>query len=80
MTHLFDPMSYGPFHRLANPRTQNRRTALNQTRSGEVWGRTPLGGCEPTIQAYTGILPPGREGIQFVTEVEPTTAIGTEVR
>jgi hypothetical protein len=64
-------MSFGPFFRAGNIRTQPLRTAKLQARSGELWGTTPFGGMEPTVQAYCGHLPEDKEGIEFYTQVEP---------
>ena len=63
-------MALGQFNRRENPRTQPKSLAPIQVTSGEVWGRTPLGGLEPTVQAYTGELK-GQRGINFVTSVDP---------
>jgi hypothetical protein len=41
-----------------------------QAKSGEVWGRTPRGGLEPTVQAYIGPLEQ-RRGIEFFTDTAP---------
>jgi hypothetical protein len=73
-------MKFGPFHRLFSPTTQNIATAKKQARSKEIWGRTPRRGMEPTVQAYYGHLPDGREGIEFYTEAEPAKGTGKEAR
>jgi len=59
----------GPFFRPETD-TQTPAVALLQVLSGEVWGRTPQYGFEPTVQAYAGKLN-GRRGIEFVTGVAP---------
>lgn len=62
--------SLGPFNRVESS-TQTKQTALRQEASGEVWGRTPRGGMEPTVQAYAGRLRSGRRGIEFTTDTAP---------
>src|SRR4051812_2769551 len=59
----------GPFCRWETE-TQTREVARMQEESGEVWGRTPRGGFEPTVQAYIGPLK-NRRGIEFITEIAP---------
>ncbi len=74
-------MSFGPYHRLSNPRTQSRRTAINQQKSSEIWGCTPKGGSQPAAQAYDGPLPPDRAGIEFLVAQPPNyTKMSGEVR
>jgi len=34
-------------------------------------GRIPMGGMEPTVQAYAGALPLGVRGINFTTDINP---------
>ncbi|MFC9956018.1 RHS repeat domain-containing protein [Streptomyces nigra] len=64
---------YGPFHRLASPRTQTPADARTILESGELWGRTPRWGGNPTAQAHRGPLPkdakPG--SLEFYTTVKP---------
>lgn len=44
--------------------------------SGEVWGRAPFhSGGTPAVQAYRGVLPPGRTGYEFTTPVRPTSGV-----
>ena len=64
------PVSLGQFNRRENYRTQPKSLAPIQVASGEVWGRTPRGGSEPTVQAYTGKLRNDR-GIDFTTLIDP---------
>lgn len=64
-------MSHGPYHRLANPRTQSRETSEKQVLTGQIWGRTPRGGREPQVQAYSGPLPEGRSGVEFAAPIPP---------
>jgi hypothetical protein len=59
----------GPFCRWELA-TQTREVSLLQEKSGEVWGRTPRGGLEPTVQAYIGTLK-NRRGIEFNTDTAP---------
>jgi hypothetical protein len=62
-------MPIGPFCRWESE-TQTRQDALMQEKSGEVWGRAPRGGLEPTVQAYIGPLK-NRRGIEFITNTAP---------
>ena len=59
----------GQFNRRETP-SQTSATALLQVASGEIWGRTPRNGIEPTVQAYAGKLK-NRRGIDFITNTEP---------
>jgi hypothetical protein len=59
----------GPFYRLESG-TQTREDARLQEKSGEIWGRTPRNGLEPTVQAYVGHLI-SRRGIEFTTATAP---------
>jgi hypothetical protein len=44
-----------------------------QVLSKEVWGRPRrIGGAFPSVHAYWGPLPPGTNGIEFMTLVPPT--------
>jgi hypothetical protein len=61
---------FGAFNRLES-KTQTKETALKQEMSGEIWGRTPRGGLEPTVQAYAGGLKHGHRGIEFSTDISP---------
>jgi hypothetical protein len=61
---------YGPFHRLQSP-TQDNHTAQLQVQSQEIWGRARRGSDIPQVQAYTGPLPMGANGIEFTTRVAP---------
>jgi hypothetical protein len=63
---------YGPYWRWQST-TQTLEIAARQVISSEMWGRVPRGGylAVPTVQAYDGPLPPGRNGIEFYTPVRP---------
>lgn len=61
---------HGPFCRRESP-TQTPAIALLQVASGEIWGSTPRGGLEPTVQAYPWRLPDGGRGIEFTTPTRP---------
>lgn len=69
------------YHRLQSP-SQSRRTAEQQRKSGEVWGRAPWGSDIPTDQAFVGPLPARETGVQFETDVEPSkiNPLSLEVR
>jgi hypothetical protein len=61
----------GPFNRRETD-IQTPALALEQVRSGEIWGLTPKnGGLEPTVQAYAGRLKTGGRGIEFTTDTAP---------
>lgn len=63
---------YGPFNREGNDRTQPDDLAIEQVRSREVWGRTPVQkGGWPVVECYTGLLEKGDWGINLTTKVEP---------
>lgn len=51
--------------------TQTSAVAVLQVQSGEVWGKTPRWGFEPTVQAYAGRLLAVDRGIEFTTETMP---------
>lgn len=63
-------MASGVFNRRENKNTQPKSLAPIQVASGEVWGRTPRGGLEPTVQAYVGNLR-NSSGIEFTTQIDP---------
>ena len=58
------------YHRLQST-TQTPVDAALQAASGELWGRTNRGGYGPSVDAYTGPLPPGTRGIEFTTDTPP---------
>jgi hypothetical protein len=58
------------YHRIASP-TQTANDAKEQMKSQEMWGGIPRYGSEPKVQAYTGSLPEGADGIEFTTESVP---------
>lgn len=60
----------GTFFRLETKK-QSAIVAAIQESSGEVWGRIPYGGFEPTVQAYVGSLKSSFRGIEFTTETLP---------
>lgn len=62
-------MSNGPFHRKESP-TQTSALAVIQVQTSEIWGLTPQGGMEPTVQAYAGPIGAVR-GIEFHTPISP---------
>jgi hypothetical protein len=51
--------------------TQTPAIAILQVLSGEIWGKTPVGGFGPVVQAYPWKLRLGERGIEFTTEVAP---------
>jgi hypothetical protein len=62
-------VALGQFCRRETP-TQTPQDALDQVASGEIWGRTPRNGIEPTVQAYAGKLK-NRRGVDFTTMIDP---------
>jgi hypothetical protein len=71
-------MSNGPFHRLESP-TQTSADAIEQVRSGEIWGRPARGSSIPCVKAYRNPLPSGQRGIQFTTPVAPQSGSGSPI-
>ena len=63
-------LKFGPYRR-EESRHQTKDDALLQVASGEIWGRVPMGGMEPTVQAYPGPLGLGVRGINFTTDIDP---------
>ena len=57
------------FHRLESP-TQTPADAIAQQSSGELWGKGYRDSGVPYVQAYTGPLPSGARGIEFVTPAQ----------
>jgi hypothetical protein len=75
----FQQFQYGPFHRLKSP-TQTLAIAAEQERASVLLGRLPQWGRIPTVQAYTGPLPAGQEGIEFYTIARPSNTHPSEAR
>ncbi|MFD0623388.1 hypothetical protein ACFQ2K_11830 [Streptomyces sanglieri] len=48
---------FGPFHLLANPKTQSAEVARSVIESGELWGKTPGKEGNATAQAWRGPIP-----------------------
>jgi hypothetical protein len=69
-------MSNGPFHRL-EATYQTIADAIEQVRSGEIWGRPARGSNIPCVNAYRNQLSSGRRGIQFTTPVRPHLGSGS---
>lgn len=62
-------MSHGPYHRLESP-TQTSADALQQVKSGEIWGRAhKQNGAFPCVKAYPNQLPAAERGIEFTTPI-----------
>jgi hypothetical protein len=52
--------------------TQTKEDAVQQEKTGEIWGRPArIGGAFPCVKAYLGSLPKGQRGIEFTTAVAP---------
>lgn len=58
------------YHRLESS-TQTPADARAQEESGELWGGPPWNSDIPAVRAYTGPLPRGSRGIEFVCFVPP---------
>lgn len=59
------------YHRRESP-TQDPQTARMQEESGEIWGYPPKpGGQFARVKAYSGALPVGVRGVEFITPVRP---------
>ncbi len=54
------------YHRLESD-TQTPKTAKMQEQSGEIWGKEARGSNFKSVQAYTGPLPKGKRGVEFIT-------------
>jgi hypothetical protein len=63
-------MAYGVFSRRESP-TQSPADALEQVRSGEIWGSTARYNCSPCVRAYASPLVAGQRGIDFATRTAP---------
>lgn len=61
----------GPrYHRKWGP-TQTDADAVRQVASGELWGRPARGSNIPKVKAWAGLLPGGRAGVEFTTDLTP---------
>lgn len=72
-------MSDKIYHRLATGnKNQDFHTALDQVSTSEVWGALSMfGSYFPTVRAFRGPLPEGKDGIEFSTSVPPTRGSST---
>jgi hypothetical protein len=72
-------MSNTIYHRLATGgKNQDFHTALDQVSTREIWGaRSMFGSAFPTVRAFRGPLPAGKDGIEFSTPVPPTGGAST---
>jgi len=61
---------YGPFYRTGT--AQSDEVTRRQLESGELWGRHDRGSDRLSVDAWVGALPPGRAGVEFFTDVEPS--------
>ncbi|WP_050881224.1 hypothetical protein [Burkholderia pseudomallei] len=73
-------MSETIYHRLATGnKNQDFHTALDQVSSCEVWGAVSVyGSLFPTVRAFPGPLPDGKDGIEFSTSVPPSRGSSTK--
>jgi hypothetical protein len=62
------------YHRLAtSQKNQDFHTVLDQVSSREIWGTYSMYGSGiPTVRAFRGPLPAGKDGIEFSTSIPPT--------
>lgn len=70
---------YETYHRLANNKTQTNADADKQVKAGFVCGkgsRQAGGGFSPipSAKAFRGPLPPNERGIEFTTNIPPSSA------
>jgi hypothetical protein len=65
------PGTWGPYYRTGS--TQDEATTRKQLASGELWGRANRGSDTPSVDAWDGPLPADRHGIEFYTDVPPST-------
>ena len=63
-------MLHGPFHRREST-TQTSVDAVEQCRTGEIWGLIARGGMWPSVKAYAGTLRNRDRGINFTTDTSP---------
>jgi hypothetical protein len=68
---------YGPFRRLKNDSTQTPEVAVEQLRSGQLWGK-PIA-RDPVIKAHAGKLEDDEEGLEFWAPVPPDNPHGMRV-
>ena len=61
---------FAVYHRLESP-TQTAHDASLQQKSGEIWGKPSRFSHIPKVKAYVGVLPAGRSGVEFETDVQP---------
>jgi hypothetical protein len=65
----------GPYHRKANAVTQTEADADMQIRTLKICGTVGRFHAAPTVRAYLGSLPDGELGVQFETDVVPTSIV-----
>ena len=65
----------GPYHHRANAVTQTEADADMQIRTLKICGTAGRFHAVPTVRAYLGPLPDDEEGIQFETDVSPTSVV-----
>jgi len=70
---------FATYHRLANSSTQTKADSELQVRTGMVCGRGARqagGGFSPlaAAKAFLGPLPPSESGIEFTTNIRPSSA------
>ncbi len=63
----------GTYYRLKTP-TQTEEDIEMQIKSLEIWGKAAQNFYQsdiPKVKTYVGKIPPGKEGIEFTTDVLP---------
>lgn len=64
------PGRYGPYYRTGS--SQDDDTTRKQQASGELWGKPDRGSSIPSADAWVGLLPDDKPGIEFYTDVAPS--------
>ena len=64
------PGRYGPYFRTGS--TQADETTRKQVASGEIWGKADRGSNFPSVDAFIGLLPDDKPGVEFYTDATPT--------
>ena len=63
------------YHRLYNSSTQSHADATQQVQTEKICGKTARYSCVPTARAYTGSLPTTEQGVQFETDLAPSSVV-----
>lgn len=63
------PRAYGPFYRTGS--AQSDDTTRKQLESGEIHGHADRGSFTPSVDAWVGLLPSDKPGVEFYTDAAP---------